>query len=275
MSKSNASIWQELPNWRVEEEYAFLSNASLPEWAWEFLRRNPGYRADYKSCYGENKNLAEENEYDPPKNPNESKEQYIARMLHQGLEYSIKEFPQLCAEKWGIQNMHSPYKPLPYGGIFSQLPKLPRVLTDLEQAEQYFENTDHFNDENTFIGTTSSSKMDVAVVVFDMKISIAEQLEQIRHRLLAMQQCLEIIPAKKERTSGQKGKWLRHIRVLDAKRSNPAPTNKEVSIVLGPTKSSKDNGSHEDRGEEFYEKARNAMRSYKKILHHSSGKVLK
>ena len=34
-------------DWRQAEAYAWCSELTAPEWAWQFLRRNPEYRADY------------------------------------------------------------------------------------------------------------------------------------------------------------------------------------------------------------------------------------
>jgi len=34
-------------NWQRSEDYAFAEAASAARWAWEFLRRNPGYRRDH------------------------------------------------------------------------------------------------------------------------------------------------------------------------------------------------------------------------------------
>ncbi len=36
-----------MPDWRNPEDYAYLEGYDLHHWAWEFLRRNPEYRAAY------------------------------------------------------------------------------------------------------------------------------------------------------------------------------------------------------------------------------------
>lgn len=35
------------PDWRDPATYAYTQNLTREGWAWEFLRRNPKYRADY------------------------------------------------------------------------------------------------------------------------------------------------------------------------------------------------------------------------------------
>jgi hypothetical protein len=42
------------PDWRVPADYAFAADLSPEQWAWEFLRRNPGYRrewADFRDAW--------------------------------------------------------------------------------------------------------------------------------------------------------------------------------------------------------------------------------
>ncbi len=35
-------------DWRMAADYAYTQGLSAPQWAWEFLRRNPEYRLDYQ-----------------------------------------------------------------------------------------------------------------------------------------------------------------------------------------------------------------------------------
>jgi hypothetical protein len=36
-----------MPNWRMAEDYAYCKGIALQSWAWEFLRRNPGYLQEW------------------------------------------------------------------------------------------------------------------------------------------------------------------------------------------------------------------------------------
>ena len=37
------------PNWREPDDYAFAADLGREQWAWEFLRRNPGYRREWRA----------------------------------------------------------------------------------------------------------------------------------------------------------------------------------------------------------------------------------
>lgn len=39
-----------MPDWSSDSDYGFTHQLSASGWAWEFLRRNPGYRSDYEEC---------------------------------------------------------------------------------------------------------------------------------------------------------------------------------------------------------------------------------
>ncbi len=69
MTKLTVPEW--LPDWRDEEAYAYLDDASPAQWAWEFVRRNPNYQTDYANYAAA---VAE-----PRALPEESFSQYIGR----------------------------------------------------------------------------------------------------------------------------------------------------------------------------------------------------
>jgi hypothetical protein len=39
-----------VPDWRSAAAYAYLNDLTPAEYAWEFLRRNPNYRSDYRTA---------------------------------------------------------------------------------------------------------------------------------------------------------------------------------------------------------------------------------
>lgn len=41
---------EEEPDWRRPETYAHTEALTRVDWAWEFLRRNPAFRADLQAC---------------------------------------------------------------------------------------------------------------------------------------------------------------------------------------------------------------------------------
>jgi hypothetical protein len=53
----------ELPDWRNPADYAYTEDFALHDWAWEFLRRNPEYRADWAALAEKRPSLPEEDFY--------------------------------------------------------------------------------------------------------------------------------------------------------------------------------------------------------------------
>ena len=41
---------EQQPDWRSKESYAYTMNLTRLGWAWEFLRRNPDFQADYRKA---------------------------------------------------------------------------------------------------------------------------------------------------------------------------------------------------------------------------------
>ncbi|HEY5236968.1 MAG TPA: DUF2285 domain-containing protein [Rhizomicrobium sp.] len=40
----------EFPDWEIKEQFDYADTLTLPEWGWEFLRRNPNYRKSWESA---------------------------------------------------------------------------------------------------------------------------------------------------------------------------------------------------------------------------------
>lgn len=74
MTKLTVPEW--LPDWRDEKAYTYLNDASPTQWAWEFVRRNPKYQADY-DAYTKAVN-------EPRALPGESWSDYIKRAKEKG-----------------------------------------------------------------------------------------------------------------------------------------------------------------------------------------------
>lgn len=105
------------PNWRSLAEYPGNSNA---QWAWEFLRRNPSYRADWArysalperiksgrgsvSCDEPRARIAWF-DLDPPPKPRETLWKYKRRV---GNKYTVRPLCSALAEKYGIDHMADP-----------------------------------------------------------------------------------------------------------------------------------------------------------------------
>ena len=46
---------ESVPDWRSPAAYAYLNDLDLAGFAWEFLRRNPDYRRNFRSVVGKPK----------------------------------------------------------------------------------------------------------------------------------------------------------------------------------------------------------------------------
>jgi len=46
---------QSVPDWRSPAAYSYLNDLDLAGFAWEFLRRNPDYRRNFRSVVGKPK----------------------------------------------------------------------------------------------------------------------------------------------------------------------------------------------------------------------------
>ena len=51
--KKSESGWRK-PKWKKRKSYAYTEEFNNAQWAWEFLRRNPDYRKDWKSWHAPN-----------------------------------------------------------------------------------------------------------------------------------------------------------------------------------------------------------------------------
>jgi hypothetical protein len=63
---------ESVPDWRSPAAYAYLNDLDLAGFAWEFLRRNPDYRRNFRNIGGK------------PKRENQSTQQ---SMTHWGLRF--------------------------------------------------------------------------------------------------------------------------------------------------------------------------------------------
>ena len=90
------SDWKELPDWQNETDYAFLDDAPLEVWVWEFLRRSMHYRRywhRWENCRNHDKPV-----YRPRKRVDESAEQWWRRIA---LEQNIDAKPVSLKVHWG------------------------------------------------------------------------------------------------------------------------------------------------------------------------------
>lgn len=90
------------PDWTRAEDYEYTKKfkGDPTSWAWEFLRRNPDYRADFAALKsGEFK----EKGYSPPKLPNETEHQWQFRCIQNEIDPNILSPERNLARKWGMR----------------------------------------------------------------------------------------------------------------------------------------------------------------------------
>lgn len=215
MSKSS---WEELPDWTDAEAYPFLKKAPLHTWLWEGLRRNSAYRKDWEmwqlvKADGEEECLYE---YFPPRLDGETVLQWRKRVAANGDHYHREPLEQSLCLKWNLIELRCPFQPVGDNPIFCEGDGCTRVykLDDLSSEQ-----------ENDF---TFALLVDVREAWSTLEVQIKELYETKRF-------FLEEVGKLPAGTGAwvKPALWLRHIRALDAVRSSPKGTYREIGIKLG------------------------------------------
>lgn len=208
-------------DWRCADGYPRADVASIEQWAWEFLRRNPQYQQDWADyahrCRAvvpgfaqgaeltkdEFRSLLEHESlqvYDPPRLDDETEEGWIRR-VGKGVSMSLGG---VMADKWGLSSFYDPareYSPLLSFADRPAAQWLPKHV--LERGAYHLEASDQ-------------------VMVFDLELPLDVQLEQARIFLFAMQKRfqkegkIELLSAGRQRPD----LYPAYLRVLDAEAGN-------------------------------------------------------
>lgn len=221
--------WKELPDWADKADYDFLKDAQPHEWAWEFLRRNQQYRNDWLSIGATPKHVRV---YNPPRLENEDEQAWMRRVVYKlDREPNISSLTSSFAKKWGVNELSDPFASYPSTLQFIKpSDDYPRLLLFPEDIAEYVQE-DEASDGSGVLHMQGR----FAVVVFDMAQSLSgigdktdALLRQQKKRLLAEKRI------EKDAIGNEKpGNWLRHLRVLDARRSSPPVTHKTIARSLG------------------------------------------
>ncbi len=248
----------ELPDWTNPEDYAFLDHAKPEVWAWEFLRRNHDYREDWKK-YGGKQDVYH---YEPPKHDDETKRQWMSRAVHElDVDPIMTRKDLLIAHKWGVQSLYDPLLPHhPRMCFIKPWGDFPRFIF---LPDDFYSLVD--DDERGFQRVTD----DYAIIAFRIARPHGDQIKAAEKMLkLWKAELKKTGRIKPEGHGNKKDKWLRHIRVLDARRSEPPVTYAKIALAFGGKKSAnKTQEELNDEGEGFVVSARQMMRGgYRKIL---------
>jgi hypothetical protein len=172
-----------MPNWTIEQDYAFTATLDENGWAWEFLRRNPKYRNDYQvaqACMS----------------PHQSK----AWCYH--VTGGDEPITSRLGKKWEILGpIHDPNVDRP--PIF--MPSYPR--------EPNFDDAAEFFDATPDEGGPALQLPEFATLVFNLHRPLAPQIERASKRLKDRQ---ALVAIQKGPHKGSE-KWPLYLRILDAR----------------------------------------------------------
>jgi hypothetical protein len=186
-----------MPDWKQGSDYKFTQDLERDGWAWEFVRRNHEYRADYAQSLGGGVT------YEPPKAYGESDDAWRARITLDGGHPRKMILSVALAHKWRmippIQNPNGSQKPR----FDVQYPK--RLTFD--QLGQYFEDEESYRPRGNF-----------AVLVFDLTGHLDSQVESTNKQLKRLQKGKSLVV----RRSLSK-KWETYLRLLDGEDDHAKP----------------------------------------------------
>lgn len=186
------------PDWKKEADYPAASDTSPDRWAWEFLRRNPYFKAEMKQAMQEQSKAKETGTLDIAWN-----RQPVGAIL----------------KRWGVA-----------------VPYLPQWIESLGldspvRFEAYPRDLDYASIEGRGYKLALASQS-TRCLEFDLTAPIPPQLEKAKRMLLASQE----MPALKElgvraRNNEQTAMFPRYLRLLDAIDAGAA--RKEIADYFG------------------------------------------
>ncbi len=215
----------EMPGWRDSGAYDYTWALGAAQWAWEFLRRNPAYRADYAAFITTWRAL--EADYGaPPERDFQSwkadPRAYLVVGEDEGADGCRVDQDKVlieCAlgEKWGFyQFPRDPDlpatafdEPQPWRGLSRPL----QVVTGADLA---------------YLGSDPAR----VALGFDLDLPLGEQLERARLYLGSLYARRRRDGRVQPRTvAGLSGRWCRYLRMLDAEAAG-IPKDEAASVIV-------------------------------------------
>lgn len=227
-----------MPNWKNEEDYKYCEKLNHEGWAWEFLRRLASYQDDYskaaceQQAYEENvpKKLAkppflefheiEGAYYYPPKDSRDTVlEWYLS------VENAIVRTPlEHYGNKWGLKGeIIDPSKSIP--SDYFVLPKAPLFRPSPEQLSRLMGRCDDDGQIQAF------SEL-VAVAVFDLRMPITKQVNEISKKLRKAHKACEQAIASSGGQQLKSARWVKYLRILDSDVQSDLSTSVRGAIIL-------------------------------------------
>jgi hypothetical protein len=214
-------------NWRTDSDYAFCDQLDLSGWAWQFLRREPAYRADYIHFISLWQQL--EAAYGAPPKRDFFKWKQDPRAWRSEAEISgcsgdvcPGENDQVLIEcwmgaKWG----------------FRKFPIAPDIERPDELAWRELPIEVEVIDVETLL--THPLSIEQLALKFDLSLPLPAQLEAAKHQLICARQArlqTRTLPPRTLREGAPI--WQRWLRLLDALQTSA--TLAEIASVLGLAK---------------------------------------
>lgn len=225
--------------WDEPEDYDYLDDLDRDGWAFEFLRRNPEYRADFLEQQQRLKdsNLAKQSAsesaesafiapdsgpsphciYEPDWPVGMTFSEWSKTALESGAEPRSFPITEWFLTKWGIESESMPNPAAPLSEPFKLRPSgaYPRTPT-LEEIASYFHGDWDPEDPHEPFGQLPN----FGVVVFDLELPLTVQLAKAKELLLAKQEAGKAdktLHFKSFHKSGNAKYMLtRYLRLLDA-----------------------------------------------------------
>lgn len=218
-----------MPDWRNPDDYAFAAGLDAGQWAWEFLRRHPGYRADW--AWFSATWAALEADYGRPPDRDFQRWKHDPRAWRDERELAGCGIGEACAsddgervliecwmgQKWGFYK----FPPDPADDRRGDEPVTWRETPDPVQV------LDAGDTEHLVPGSPK------VALGFDLARPIKPQFEDARRLLTVLQRRLRQEGALEAYTvAGRRQLWTTSLRLLDAETAGAEPA--ELASALAP-----------------------------------------
>jgi hypothetical protein len=175
-------------DWTNAGAYPIAKDLDRNGWTWEFMRRNPDYRADFAGL------KTAKSHYDPSKKDGENEQDWIRRVMASGGEPVRMTPNEQFVRKWRVIQIRDPNSAGPPD--FDVFP----IRPVFDEIKKYFEDDESCRQVAGF-----------AVLVFDLGSGVAAQLDRGKAWLLAHQKS-----SKGKRRNIWPKHWITYLRLIDA-----------------------------------------------------------
>jgi len=250
-----------MPDWRKKEDYAYTKKLDGNGWAFEFLRRNEEYQADYQFVtdvyqeleqkYGQLDSKTKAKWYAdllywhhiPSLLADEGYDEWLHRIASQGMEPQRIALTQYIMSKWGlVKQLPDPSKPADPAPSFSPTGPFP-LFPDYEQIGEYFEGDYPKIGSNGEMDWSSGAgpyaqKYGYAIVVYNLELPLESQLAAAAPRVTGIQKLQKkqkhIDPLIPYTLDNVRKIFKRYLRLIDGKASGA--THGELAKTIFPEK---------------------------------------